>query len=188
MSNTTTQSRPGFRAWYKRQSRIGRISIIFTALVVFMALLGKISHILGLLFIGPIILCCIVLCPLLTILLYRWTTRRLLWKVRNRLIVTYALMSLAPVILGLTLFAIASYIFGGQFATNSTLTLLDQVSTEVSDETVSATLVSLASNGRTLLPQHTSRLGTVLPISLAVVKSGTFQPLTGYSPETAPNP
>src|SRR5581483_10183675 len=177
MSNTTTQSRPGFRAWYKRQSRIGRISIIFTALVVFMALLGKISHILGLLFIGPIILCCIVLCPLLTILLYRWTTRRLLWKVRNRLIVTYALMSLAPVVLCLTLFGIAAYLFAGQFATNSALTLLDQASTELRDETAGLALLSAAKAPRGKEPAEPIAVSP-LPISIAVLKGDKFQPAT----------
>ncbi|HZQ44802.1 MAG TPA: SpoIIE family protein phosphatase [Acidobacteriaceae bacterium] len=177
MSNTTTQSRPGFRAWYKRQSRIGRISIIFTALVVFMALLGKISHILGLLFIGPIILCCIVLCPLLTILLYRWTTRRLLWKVRNRLIVTYALMSLAPVVLCLTLFGIAAYLFAGQFATNSALTLLDQASTELRDETAGLALLSAAKAPRGKESAEPIAVSP-LPISIAVLKGDKFQPAT----------
>jgi sigma-B regulation protein RsbU (phosphoserine phosphatase) len=188
MSTATLQPATGFRAWHKRLSRIGRISFSLTALIVGMVLISTLSHTLELIFLGPIILCFLVLSPLLIILLYRWITQSLLWKVRNRLIVTYALMSLAPVVLCLTLFAIASYIFGGQFATNSTLTQLDQASTEVSDETVSATLVSLASNGRTLAPPHTSRLGTVLPISLAIVKSDQFRPLTGYSPETAPDP
>ena len=41
-----------------------------------------------------------------------------LWKVRNRLIVTYLLMGLAPVVLFATLSAtIAAYVFSGQFAT-----------------------------------------------------------------------
>ena len=188
MSTATTQLGTRFRAWFKRQSRIGRISLILTVLIFGMALLSSLSHLLELVFIGPIILCFLVLSPLLIILLYRWVTTRFLWKVRNRLIVTYALMSLAPIVLGLTLFFIASYIFGGQFATNSVLTELDQASTEVNDETVSATLVSLASNGKILGTQHLSRIGTVLPISLAVVKSGTFHPLTESAPDAAANP
>lgn len=177
MSNTTTQFGPAFRAWYKRQSRIGRISIIFTALVVFMAVMGKISHILQLLFIGPIILCCIVLCPLLIILLYRWTTRRLLWKVRNRLIVTYALMSLAPVVLCLTLFCIAAYLFAGQFATNSALTLLDQASTELRDETAGLALLSAAKAPRGKESAEPVAVSP-LPISIAVLKGDKFQPAT----------
>jgi sigma-B regulation protein RsbU (phosphoserine phosphatase) len=186
--NATPQSGKGFPAWYRRQSRVGRISFILTAAIVFMLLLGRVWHLAELLFLAPIVLCLIVLSPLLIILLYRWTTRRLLWKVRNRLIITYALMSLAPVVLCLTLFAIASYIFGGQFATNSALTLLDQASTQVSDETASVVLVAPAGNGRALEMHRRSRPGNALPVSLAFVRSDAFQPLTEYSPDTPPDP
>ena len=51
------------------------------------------------------------------ILLWRWTFHKLLWRVRNRLIVTYLLMGLAPVVLFMTLAGIAAYVFSGQFAT-----------------------------------------------------------------------
>ena len=51
------------------------------------------------------------------IILYRWLVNHVLWKVRNRLIVTYLLMGLAPVVLFVTLAAIAAYVFSGQFAT-----------------------------------------------------------------------
>src|SRR5215471_11497599 len=37
------------------------------------------------------------------IILYRWLVNHVLWKVRNRLIVTYLLMGLAPVVLFVTL-------------------------------------------------------------------------------------
>ncbi len=177
MSTTTPQSGAGFRGWYRRQSRVGRISIIFTALVLFMVLLGRISHVLALVFLGPIILCCIVLSPLLIILLYRWMTRRLLWKVRNRLIVTYALMSLAPVVLCLTLFGVAAYLFAGQFATNSALTLLDQASTELRDETAGLALLSTAKVPRGKEPAEPVAMSS-LPIAIAVLKADTFAPAT----------
>jgi phosphoserine phosphatase RsbU/P len=51
------------------------------------------------------------------IILYRWLVNHVLWKVRNRLIVTYLLMGLAPVVLFVTLATIAAYVFSGQFAT-----------------------------------------------------------------------
>lgn len=51
------------------------------------------------------------------IVLYRWMVSHVLWKVRNRLIVTYLLMGLAPVVLFATLAGIAAYIFAGEFAT-----------------------------------------------------------------------
>ena len=49
-------------------------------------------------------------------LLWRWMLRSVLWKVRNRLIVTYLLMGLAPVVLFVTLAVILLYVFSGQFA------------------------------------------------------------------------
>jgi sigma-B regulation protein RsbU (phosphoserine phosphatase) len=49
-------------------------------------------------------------------LMWRWVFKRMLWKVRNRLIVTYLLMGLAPVVLFVTLAAISLYVFAGQFA------------------------------------------------------------------------
>ena len=186
--NATPQLGTRLRAWYQRQSRVGRLSLILTAAIVLMLLLGRVSHILALLFIAPIILCILVLAPLVIVLFYRWVTRRLLWKVRNRLIVTYALMSLAPVILGLTLFAIAAYIFGGQYATNSALTLLDQASTEVSNETASLVPVASPGPGHPLEVQYRPPPGDTLPISFAVVKSGAFQPLTAPIPDAPANP
>jgi sigma-B regulation protein RsbU (phosphoserine phosphatase) len=51
------------------------------------------------------------------IILYRWLVRQVLWKVRNRLVVTYLLMGLAPVVLFATLAGIAAWVFSGQFAT-----------------------------------------------------------------------
>lgn len=49
-------------------------------------------------------------------LLWRYIFNRLLWKVRNRLIVTYLLMGLAPVVLLATLALLLLYVFSGQFA------------------------------------------------------------------------
>jgi phosphoserine phosphatase RsbU/P len=49
-------------------------------------------------------------------LLWRYVFGRLLWKVRNRLIVTYVLMGLTPVVLLVTLAVLLLYVFSGQFA------------------------------------------------------------------------
>ena len=49
-------------------------------------------------------------------LLWRYVFGRLLWKVRNRLIVTYLLMGLTPLVLFVTLALLLLYIFSGQFA------------------------------------------------------------------------
>ena len=48
--------------------------------------------------------------------LFRWMRWRLLWKLRNRLFVTYALIGLTPVVLFGILAALAAYVLFGQFA------------------------------------------------------------------------
>lgn len=49
-------------------------------------------------------------------LVWRWIFGRFLWKLRNRLIMTYLLMALTPVVLFVLLALIALYGFSGQFA------------------------------------------------------------------------
>ena len=66
-------------------------------------------------------------------LLWRLVTRHMLWSVRNKLIVTYLLIGLAPVVLFVTLATISTYIAAGQFAIhlagNRIEAELDRVST-----------------------------------------------------------
>jgi phosphoserine phosphatase RsbU/P len=50
-------------------------------------------------------------------LLFRWLRNQLLWRLRNRLIVTYVFIGVIPVVLLVTLAATAFYLFAGQFAT-----------------------------------------------------------------------
>ncbi len=59
------------------------------------------------------------------LLFFRWISRRALWTVRNRLIATYLLMGLAPVVLFGLLTGITAYLLSGQFATNTALSTLD---------------------------------------------------------------
>jgi sigma-B regulation protein RsbU (phosphoserine phosphatase) len=48
--------------------------------------------------------------------LFRWTRWRLLWRLRNRLFVTYLLVGVTPVVLCTLLGAVAAYVLFGQFA------------------------------------------------------------------------
>ncbi|HVO64416.1 MAG TPA: PP2C family protein-serine/threonine phosphatase [Terriglobales bacterium] len=50
-------------------------------------------------------------------LTFRWLRRQLLWRLRNRLIVSYIFIGVIPLILLLTLSVTAFYLFAGQFAT-----------------------------------------------------------------------
>lgn len=54
---------------------------------------------------------------LLSVLGARWASSRLLWKMRTRLIVTYAFIGVIPLLLLVVLAALAFYLFAGQFAT-----------------------------------------------------------------------
>lgn len=49
-------------------------------------------------------------------LLIRFVRQRMLWSLRNKLVVTYLLIGLAPVVLFLTLVMISAYVAAGQFA------------------------------------------------------------------------
>lgn len=53
----------------------------------------------------------------LVILGYRWLKSRILWRLRNRLIVTYVFIGVIPVVLLVTLAVASFYLFAGQFAT-----------------------------------------------------------------------
>ena len=52
-----------------------------------------------------------------TFLLLRWIRRKLLWRLRNRLIVTYVFIGVIPVVLILLMAGIAGYILGNQLTT-----------------------------------------------------------------------
>ncbi len=56
-----------------------------------------------------------VICGLLMLL--RWTRRKLMWRLRNRLIVTYVFIGVIPILLLALMFGLAAYLFAGQFAT-----------------------------------------------------------------------
>jgi sigma-B regulation protein RsbU (phosphoserine phosphatase) len=98
------------------QGKVHRISfwlfVFYLALSVGRFLPGRAGLFFGVLSVLTLMLLIVFCIPLL----WRWIFGRLLWKVRNRLIVTYLLMGLAPVVLFVTLASILLYIFSGQFA------------------------------------------------------------------------
>src|SRR5256885_12556690 len=51
------------------------------------------------------------------VVLFRWIRQRLLWRLRNRLIVTYVFMAVGPLLLFLRLVAAAGEIFASLFFT-----------------------------------------------------------------------
>lgn len=78
---------------------------------------------------------------LFSIVLFRWSRRRLLWRLRNRLIVTYVFIGVIPAVLLFAMAAISAYLFAGQFASfvvtseiNSRLRSMQAVNAAVSNE------------------------------------------------------
>jgi phosphoserine phosphatase RsbU/P len=78
---------------------------------------------------------------LFAILALRWLKKKLLWRVRNRLIVTYVFIGVIPVVLLLTLGFVTLYLFAGQFSgfvvtseISSQLRSLEAVNSAISNE------------------------------------------------------
>ena len=106
--------------WFPK-SLLGRLTTYILGLDVFLYLLRRLLRLFGpqggtslegwidfLTFIAAI---------LLFLLFVRWLRNDLMWRLRNRLIVTYVFMAVVPILLLVAMAAIASYIFAGQFAT-----------------------------------------------------------------------
>ena len=63
------------------------------------------------------VLATLVLACLALVLFCRWGYRPLMWRLRNRLIVTYLFIGVMPILLLLLMGGVAGYLFAGQFAT-----------------------------------------------------------------------
>ena len=81
---------------------------------------------------------------LFTILAFRGLRQRVLWRLRNRLIVTYVFIGVIPAVLLVAMALIATYLFAGQFASfvvtseiNSQLRSMQAVNAAVSNELAS---------------------------------------------------
>jgi phosphoserine phosphatase RsbU/P len=78
---------------------------------------------------------------LFALVAFRWLKKKLLWRLRNRLIVTYVFIGVIPVVLLVALAFITLYLFAGQFASfvvtseiNSQLRRLEAVNAAIGNE------------------------------------------------------
>jgi sigma-B regulation protein RsbU (phosphoserine phosphatase) len=104
-------------------------------------LLGFIAASWGQYLVGWVDFLLIVAAVLFLILAFRWVKRRILWRVRNRLIVTYVFIGVIPAVLLVAMAFITLYGFAGQFAVfvvtseiNSQLRSLESANAAVSNE------------------------------------------------------
>ncbi|MGA7155812.1 MAG: SpoIIE family protein phosphatase [Acidobacteriaceae bacterium] len=125
--------RERWKAFWGRRSRVEKITLVLLA-IIFVCTFGLMVGWLPTLDTTLISLSSIALAPLLLILLFRWLVYRVLWKVRNRLILTYVLMGLAPVVMFATLAALAAYFLAGQYATDVGMEKLNQALQRVRDQ------------------------------------------------------
>src|SRR5271166_4486930 len=110
------------KAWLRRvlrpKTKLGKTTLWFGGLALLLELLRLITRSpSGTMLSGwaGFILYVFVVCALLMGL--RWVRRRLMWRLRNRLIVTYVFIGVIPIILVAVMTLLAGYLFAGQFAT-----------------------------------------------------------------------
>jgi len=74
---------------------------------------------------GWVVFLSVVVIALFCVLAAKWLSSRLLWRMRNRLLVTYVFIGVIPLILLVSLAGLALYLFSGQFATYIVTSKLD---------------------------------------------------------------
>src|SRR5271169_2648639 len=111
-----------FEAWLRRvlrpKTKLGKTTLWFGGLALVLELLRLITRSpSGTLLSGwaGFILYVFIVCGIF--MGFRWVRQRLLWRLRNRLIVTYTFIGVIPIILLAAMALIAGYLFAGQFAT-----------------------------------------------------------------------
>ncbi len=94
----------------------------------------------------------------------RWFRRRFMWRLRNRLIVTYTFIGVIPLVLVLMMAVIAGYLFAGQFATflatsdlNSELRTLEAANSAMATELATVARVRGAPTSKDLLASQEFR-------------------------------
>jgi sigma-B regulation protein RsbU (phosphoserine phosphatase) len=155
MSYPILQSAQGFldRHGLVPRSRLSRVCIVLAIIVDAWTLAGvrafaTVYNITALVLIGALL-----------VLGYRVFSQRFMWRLRNRLIVTYVFIGVIPLVLLATMGVVAGYLFAGQFSTFV-------VTTDVRNE-----LLRLESANRAMTHQAAAALrrqGTVDPGELAI--------------------
>jgi len=107
----------------------------------------------------------------LVLLGFRWLRRRLLWRLRNRLIVTYIFIGVIPILLLVSMGLLAGYLFAGQFAT---YVALSDLQTEL--DHLNAANDALTAQFRSLA--HTDRLTPELAAEIASASEENFRQRT----------
>ena len=147
------------RIWMEKhavypRSRLATITCYLLAISVFLFALQQLSRTLksswGASLDGWVTFLSAIVIALLLVLLIRRISRGLLWRLRNRLIVTYVFIGVIPFVLLVALFLGALILFAGQFATFVATSRLDSAAAELKavSETVEKAIASELEAGR----------------------------------------
>lgn len=148
------------RIWMEKhavypRSKLAVVTCYVLAIDVFLFALQQLSRTLGRSFGatlgGWVTFLSAVVIAFLLVLIVRRVSAGLLWRLRNRLIVTYIFIGVIPFILLVALFLGALYLLAGQFATFVATSRLDSVAAELkaTAETWARTVSSDLESGRT---------------------------------------
>jgi sigma-B regulation protein RsbU (phosphoserine phosphatase) len=122
------------RLWLERndlfpKGKLALVTLYFVALDIFLYGIQKISQLVrpsyGNALRGWTLFLSFVVALLLCVLAARWSSSRLLWRLRNRLIVTYVFIGVIPALLLIIFAGLAFYLFSSQFATYIVTSRLD---------------------------------------------------------------
>jgi sigma-B regulation protein RsbU (phosphoserine phosphatase) len=127
------------------QGRMARLACYLAAMAIglfgLMKLLGLFATSWGNYLGGWIEFLIFIAAVLFSILAFRWLRKRILWRLRNRLIVTYVFIGVIPVVLLLAMAFFSLFLFAGQFASyvviselNSQLRSVEAVNAAISNE------------------------------------------------------
>jgi sigma-B regulation protein RsbU (phosphoserine phosphatase) len=128
-------------------------------------------------------------------LAFRWFRRVVMWRLRNRLIVTYVFIGVIPVVLLLAIGVIAGYLFAGQFAIFVVTSDIDTQlkSLEAANRTAAASLATQVAAGvpteiaiRTIRLDSPHRGMTVWTEAPAGKSTASVAPT--WAPEVSPPP
>ncbi|PYX43910.1 MAG: hypothetical protein DMG79_21515, partial [Acidobacteria bacterium] len=127
------------------QGRMARLACYLTGmaglLFILQKLLGLFAPSWGTYLVGWVDFLIVVAVVLFSVLAFRWVKQRILWRLRNRLIVTYVFIGVIPVVLLATMAFFSLFLFAGQFASfvviselNSQLRSVGAVNAAISNE------------------------------------------------------
>ena len=156
------------RRMLRPRSRLGKTALWFGGLTLIMQLWKWLVHAQSGTMVSvwtALVTYVFVVCLLLRGL--RWLRQNLMWRLRNRLIVTYVFIGVIPIVLILSMALLAAYLFAGQFATYVALADL-----EIELQHIAAANNSLAVQFRSLI--QSEKLTPQLAAEIAIASDEAF--------------